>query len=73
MTESELGLPVGQIAVRPYSPEWPRLFQEEKQRLRVVLGTRVLAIEHIGSTSVQGLAAKLVLDIGAVAASFEAA
>lgn len=73
MTRAVLGLPAGKIIVRPYSPEWPQLFAEEQQRLQAVLGERALAIEHIGSTAVPGLAAKPVLDIGVAVADFDTA
>jgi putative glutamine amidotransferase len=44
-------------------PAWPERFEEEAPRLRVALGAQVVRIEHIGSTSVPGLAAKPVIDI----------
>ncbi len=49
--------------VVPYDPAWPRLFDEEAERLRGALGAVALRIEHVGSTSVPGLAAKAVIDI----------
>jgi GrpB-like predicted nucleotidyltransferase (UPF0157 family) len=53
----------GKIQVVDYDPEWPRLFQREAQRINEVLGQRVVRLEHIGSTSVPGLAAKPIIDI----------
>jgi GrpB-like predicted nucleotidyltransferase (UPF0157 family) len=50
-------------AVRPYNPEWPVLFADEKARLQEILGGRVVAIEHIGSTSIPGMASKSILDL----------
>ena len=52
----------GAIEVRDYDPKWPVLFDEECQRLRGVFGPTV-TIEHIGSTSVPGLAAKPIIDL----------
>ncbi len=52
-----------QIVVREYDPMWPEMFEREAARIRLALGGRVLAIEHAGSTSVSGLAAKPVIDI----------
>jgi GrpB-like predicted nucleotidyltransferase (UPF0157 family) len=46
-----------------YDPEWPALYAREERRIRAALGDRVLAIEHTGSTSVPGLAAKPIIDI----------
>jgi GrpB-like predicted nucleotidyltransferase (UPF0157 family) len=54
---------VGRIEVADYDPEWPRLFQREADRIRSVLGKRVVQLEHVGSTSVPGLAAKPIIDI----------
>jgi GrpB-like predicted nucleotidyltransferase (UPF0157 family) len=53
----------GRIEVVDYDPAWPGLFAREAGRIRAVLGDRVLALEHVGSTSVPGLAAKPIIDI----------
>jgi GrpB-like predicted nucleotidyltransferase (UPF0157 family) len=47
-----------------YDPCWPVLFEHEKEAILTALGNWVLQIDHIGSTSVPGLAAKPVIDIG---------
>jgi GrpB-like predicted nucleotidyltransferase (UPF0157 family) len=54
---------VGRIEVVDYDPEWPRLFEREADRIRAVLGKRAVQLEHVGSTSVPGLAAKPIIDI----------
>jgi GrpB-like predicted nucleotidyltransferase (UPF0157 family) len=54
---------VGRIEVADYDPAWPGLFQREADRIRAVLGQRVVQLEHVGSTSVPGLAAKPIIDI----------
>src|SRR6188508_1406409 len=46
-----------------YDPEWPALYAREEARIRSILGDRVIRIEHTGSTSVPGLAAKPIIDI----------
>jgi GrpB-like predicted nucleotidyltransferase (UPF0157 family) len=51
------------IVVEAYDPGWAGRFAAARSRLAAVLGDRVSAIEHIGSTSVPGLAAKPVIDI----------
>lgn len=59
-----LGLERGIVQVVPYQPNWTHLFDEEHLRLKSALGALALDIQHIGSTSVPGLAAKPILDIG---------
>ena len=54
---------VGRIEVADYDPAWPGLFQREADRIRMVLGQQVVQLEHVGSTSVPGLAAKPIIDI----------
>ena len=54
---------IGHIHIVDYDPEWPRLFEREAERIQAALGDRVLLIEHVGSTSVPGLAAKPRIDI----------
>ncbi|MEI2762553.1 GrpB family protein [Methanothrix soehngenii] len=52
------------IAIEPYSPEWPRLFLEEKEHLLTCLPSELIGrIEHFGSTAVPGLAAKPIIDM----------
>ena len=51
------------IDLADYDPDWPRLFRREADRMRAVLGEAALRVEHVGSTSVPGLAAQPVIDI----------
>ncbi len=51
------------IQVVDYDSEWPRLFEREEKRVRGILGERVVMLEHVGSTSVPGLAAKPRIDM----------
>jgi len=53
----------GPISVVEYDPAWPASFAREEARIRTVLGDRVVRLEHTGSTSVPGLAAKPIVDI----------
>jgi len=63
MTIGELTPLTGPIVLVDYDPEWPALYAREEARIRGALVDRVLAIEHTGSTSVPGLAAKPIIDI----------
>jgi GrpB-like predicted nucleotidyltransferase (UPF0157 family) len=55
------------VEVRPYSPDWPRRFEQVAAGLRAALAKVPSAVvEHVGSTSVPGLAAKPILDIDVV-------
>jgi GrpB-like predicted nucleotidyltransferase (UPF0157 family) len=58
----------GRIRLQEYDPDWPRLFDREAARIRSVLGEGALQVEHAGSTSVPGLAAKPLIDIVLVVA-----
>src|SRR5580692_5687331 len=51
------------IQLTDYDAEWPALFVREANRVRATLGDRVLMLEHVGSTSVPGLAAKPIIDM----------
>jgi GrpB-like predicted nucleotidyltransferase (UPF0157 family) len=59
------------IVIAPYDPTWPVMFAAEAARLRRALGDLALRIEHVGSTSVPGLAAKPVIDIQVAVVSLE--
>lgn len=51
------------ITLAEYDPSWPKLFEQEANRIRSVLGKKALQIEHVGSTSVPGLCAKPIIDM----------
>jgi GrpB-like predicted nucleotidyltransferase (UPF0157 family) len=51
------------IEVTDPDPAWPRQYDRLASRIREALGWRVLQLDHVGSTSVPGLAAKPVIDI----------
>lgn len=51
------------IVVVAYDPTWPRMFERERAAIRSALGDLRVEVEHIGSTSVPGLAAKPKIDI----------
>ncbi|EFH84296.1 GrpB family protein [Ktedonobacter racemifer] len=53
----------GSVTIADYDPAWPELFEREAEKIRAVLGERIVLLEHVGSTSVPGLAAKPILDI----------
>jgi putative glutamine amidotransferase len=50
-------------AIASYDPGWPTRFEMETSSIRSALGDQVVRIEHVGSTSVPGLAAKPTVDI----------
>jgi GrpB-like predicted nucleotidyltransferase (UPF0157 family) len=51
------------IVIEEYDPAWPARFEQAKASLADALGPRALRIEHFGSTSVPGLAAKGIIDV----------
>jgi GrpB-like predicted nucleotidyltransferase (UPF0157 family) len=55
-------LPPIPVFLAPYNPEWPHIAAMHSARL-CVLGSVVVKVHHIGSTSVPGLAAKPVIDL----------
>lgn len=59
------GSGVRTVEVVEYDPAWPELFRRLAAELNGALGDQVAAIEHGGSTSVPGLAAKPIIDIWA--------
>jgi GrpB-like predicted nucleotidyltransferase (UPF0157 family) len=51
------------ITLVDYDQRWPALYAREADRIRSILGAQAMLIEHVGSTSVPGLAAKPIIDI----------
>lgn len=58
-----LGLPRGEVFLVPWSAEWVKEFEMEKKRIEEVIGQYIVNVHHIGSTAVNGLSAKPIIDI----------
>ena len=61
-----------EVRLAPCDPSWSALFSLERERL-LSLFPQLLAVEHIGSTAVPGMAAKPIIDILAGVPSMAAA
>jgi GrpB-like predicted nucleotidyltransferase (UPF0157 family) len=51
------------VIIVDYDPQWPALYEKEKELICKVLGHGISAVEHIGSTAVPKLCGKNVIDI----------
>lgn len=51
------------LVLADYNPQWPQVYAQHERRIRAALGPAAVHIEHIGSTSVPGLAAKPIIDV----------
>lgn len=58
-----LGLPKGIVKLEPHSENWRQLFAEEAAAIRRAIGEIDATIEHVGSTSIGGMAAKPIIDV----------
>ncbi len=54
------------VVVLPYDKTWKYDFEEIKKELEDAIGDLIIGIEHIGSTSVEGLSAKPCIDIDVI-------
>ena len=54
------------VIVVPYDKAWKSAFEEIKREIESVIGDLIVGVEHVGSTSVEGLSAKPIIDIDVV-------
>lgn len=66
-----LGLPRGEVFLVPWTEEWEVEFLKEKQLIEDQIREYILAIHHIGSTSIPYLSAKPIIDIAIELKNFE--
>ena len=62
-TKAALGLEHGIVRLVDHNPLWSILYDEESTKILNALGSRIIDIHHIGSTSIPGIKAKPILDI----------
>jgi len=56
-------VPADALHIVDYDPAWPAAFAAERRRIATALGNVAVRIDHHGSTSVPGLAAKPIIDV----------
>ena len=66
-----MALQRGIVELETYSEKWKEDYKKEEELLKKVLGDRIIEIHHIGSTSIEGLMAKPVIDILIVIDDYE--
>jgi len=71
MKLNTVGLKRGTVKLSPYNAEWPKIFEKEGTLLSSTLGDLVIDIQHIGSTSIPGMAAKPIIDMMAAIPDFQ--
>ena len=54
------------VAVLPYDRTWKFAFEEIKREIEGAICNLIIGIEHVGSTSVEGLSAKPIIDIDVI-------
>lgn len=57
------------MTVVDYDPSWPAQFEKLRSQIWEAVGELAVSVEHVGSTSVPGLAARPIIDIDVVVAS----
>lgn len=68
-----VGLERGTVELEPHDPAWREAYEAEVDRLESIAGDRFLGYEHVGSTAIEGIPAKPVIDLLALVADLETA
>ncbi len=63
--------PTRVIEVVPYNPQWQKEFEKIRDMINSYIGDLIITIEHVGSTSVEGLSAKPIIDLDVVMDSYD--
>ena len=66
-----MGLKMGTVKVEEYNSNWKNEFEQEKKILKEIFKDIAITIEHVGSTSIEGLSAKPIIDIAVSVSKLE--
>jgi len=66
-----LGLERGLVKLEPFDDKWTQLFDKERELLFSQLNDLIVDVQHVGSTSIEGLFAKPIIDIAIGVSSFD--
>ena len=75
MTEQDvlIGLEKGVVRLAPHNVEWAQIYEGERARIEAAIGPHILEVQHVGSTSIPGIAAKPIIDIAVGVEDYEGA
>jgi GrpB-like predicted nucleotidyltransferase (UPF0157 family) len=75
MSEQEalIGLEKGIVRLVPHNAEWAQIYEGERARIQAAIGPHILDVQHVGSTSIPGIAAKPIIDIAVGVADYKGA
>ncbi len=62
---------INRLGIEKYSQQWPEKYKIESERIKTALGDVLKDIQHIGSTSIPGVIAKPLIDIGVLVDSID--
>lgn len=71
--KSMIGLKKGAVKLVRHDPKWRQSFEREAKKIRKVFGKDALEIQHVGSTAIQGILAKPIIDIALIVPSLQKA
>jgi len=74
MSDSSLnpiGLESGTVRLSRHNPEWEKIYLKERDLLLSAIGSSIIDIQHVGSTSIKGLKAKPIIDIAVAVESLQ--
>lgn len=69
--EHVLGLPRNTVRLQSYDPTWRKIAEHDVDLFKTALGTDAIDVQHVGSTAIDGLDAKPIIDIVIGVASLE--
>ncbi len=64
-------LDTSHMEVQDYDLRWVEMYEDESQKIKALLGDKLILMEHIGSTSIPGLASKPIIDMAVVVPSWK--
>lgn len=67
----ELGLKRGMVTLEPHNDEWVIAAEEMIMKLKNILSTDAVDIQHVGSTAIRGIPAKPIIDIAIAVRDFQ--
>ena len=70
-SKKEMVITMRTMEVVTYDPNWKTMFEAEEKILKSILSDEIIKIEHFGSTSIEGLSAKPIIDIMALVKNIE--